>query len=452
MIPIFKKGGRIVTGKSRAVAVSSDDKLPTSVDFVVIGGGYIGCCTALELAERGHTVALCEKGVIAGEASGRSFGWIDSQFLDPVKIELISRSKSLWENMNSRIAGETGYRRLGMVSLFADDEGVAMAEGWLESVRGLDGVDARVVNGNELQALIPNSPVPWVAGLYQPSDASAEPTIAAPAIAKAARNRGAQIFQGCAVRGLETNGGKVSAVVTEKGRISCKSAILAAGAWSPLFAGSLGIQLPQFQAHASMMQTKPLDGPEVSAWGQGYTWRKSTDNSYTLGTVNGAAPITPSTIRYSFKLLPAIRAMWDQVDPVFSPTTFFSHLTTPSSWRLDQVSPFEKNRILMPEIRHKVLDDVKQSLGTDFPVFANLEEAERWAGVLVTTLDNMPVISAVDSLPGLFLGTGFYYGLTMAPAAGEALADIATGETPKIDLSLYRHSRFTDGSKLTFRY
>jgi glycine/D-amino acid oxidase-like deaminating enzyme len=143
--------------------------------------------------------------------------------------------------------------------------------------------------------------------------------------------------------------------------------------------------------------------------------------------------------------------MWDQVDPVFSPSTFFSQLTTPSKWRLDDISPFENNRILEPEIRHNVLDAVAKDLVADFPIFSKMEERERWAGVLVSTLDNMPVISAADALPGLYLGTGFYYGLTMAPAAGEALADLATGKTPKLDLSLYRHSRFTDGSSLTFR-
>lgn len=451
MIPFFKEGGRIVTGKSRALPVTDSNTVPPYVDVVVIGGGYVGCCAALELAERGLRVALCEKGVIAGEASGRSFGWVDSQFLDPIKMEIIARSKTLWEKMDARIEGDTGYRKQGLVSLLADDEGVAMAQGWLNSVDGMSGVDARLVSGNELQVMAPNSSQTWKAGLYQPSDASVEPTMAAPAIAQGAKKRGAHILQGCAVRGLETSGGKVSAVVTEKGTIACQSVVLAAGTWSPLFAGSLGIRLPQLQAHASMIRTKPLDGPEVSAWGNGYTWRKNIDGGYTIGAVNGAAPITPSLIKNAFKLIPAMRAMWDQVDPVFSASTFFSHLSTPSRWALDQVSPFEKNRILQPEIRNAVLDEVKQNLNKEFPAFSSIEEAERWAGVLVTTSDNMPVISGVDKIPGLYFGTGFYYGLTMGPAAGEALADLVTGQTPKFDLSPYRHSRFIDGGKLIFR-
>ena len=168
MISFFKEGGRIVTGKSRALPVTDSNTVPPYVDVVVIGGGYVGCCAALELAERGLRVALCEKGVIAGEASGRSFGWVDSQFLDPIKMEIIARSKTLWEKMDARIEGDTGYRKQGLVSLLADDEGVAMAQGWLNSVDGMSGVDARLVSGNELQVMAPNSSQTWKAGLYQP--------------------------------------------------------------------------------------------------------------------------------------------------------------------------------------------------------------------------------------------------------------------------------------------
>src|SRR5262249_38728340 len=119
-----RKGGAIVEGSSRARPVERDSALPTGVDVVVVGGGNIGCLAALTLAGRGVRVALCEKGVIAGEASGRSLGYVDSLFLDPAKVEIVARSRQLWEGMNARIGGETGYRRTGTAALFPTDEGV----------------------------------------------------------------------------------------------------------------------------------------------------------------------------------------------------------------------------------------------------------------------------------------------------------------------------------------
>lgn len=139
--------------------------------------------------------------------------------------------------------------------------------------------------------------------------------------------------------------------------------------------------------------------------------------------------MTPDSVRHLFRLLPAIRAMWNEVDPVFNLNTFWNDLMRPTRWRMDEVTPFERNRILMPETRQGYLDQARRRLENDFPGFSGAQALESWAGVLVTTLDNMPVLSAVPSLPGLFLGTGFYYGLTMGPAAGEALADLVMGQT-----------------------
>lgn len=446
-------GGRVVPGVSRARPVIGDSDLPASVDTVVIGGGYVGVCAALMLASRGVRVALCEKGVIAGEASGRSLGWIDSQYLDPAKMDLIGRSKELWEGMNANVGAETGYRRAGVVSLLPDDGARAFAEDWLAKVRGRRGVDARIVSADEAMSLMPGCSGNYVGGLYQPSDACAEPVLAAPAIAEGARRHGAVILQHCAVRGVETSAGAISGVVTERGRIGCGTVVLAGGYWSSLFARSIGIDLPQFQANASMMAIRPTrdDLPQTSAWGDGYVWRRHLDGCYTVGAINGVSPVTPDSMRHLFRLLPAIKAMWNEVDPVFNLPTFWNDLVRPKRWRMDEITPFERNRILMPEVRQRYLDAAYERLGRDFPGFTDARKLESWGGVLVTTLDNMPVLSAAPSMPGLFLGTGFYYGLTMGPAAGEALADLVMGKTPQFDLDDYRIQRFSDGTNLVFR-
>ncbi len=64
------------------------------------------------------------------------------------------------------------------------------------------------------------------------------------------------------------------------------------------------------------------------------------------------------------------------------------------------------------------------------------------------TPDAMPVISAVDGFPGFFIATGFSgHGFGIAPAAGRLMAELVTGETPVVDPSPFRYSRFADGSK-----
>ena len=68
--------------------VSSDETLPQRVSVVIVGGGIIGASTALFLAKRGVSVALCEKGQIAGEQSSRNWGWVRKMGRDPRELPL----------------------------------------------------------------------------------------------------------------------------------------------------------------------------------------------------------------------------------------------------------------------------------------------------------------------------------------------------------------------------
>lgn len=449
-----REGGGLVPGVPRARPVESDTTLPTAVDVVVVGGGNVGCMTALTLAERGVRVALCEKGVVAGEASGRSLGYVDSQFLDPVKLPLINRSKVLWQGLSERVQADTGYRRTGLLTAFGDETGLASGQGWLDSVRGQPGVDARMLSAAEAKALVPQFSTPLAGGLYQASDGIAEPQWAAPALAAALRRHGGTLHQQCAVRGIERSAGKVSAVVTEKGRIACQAVVVAGGVWTPVLARSLGLDLPQFMAFSGIVRLQggpgPAAAPAVIA-DLGFAMRASGIGQYDACVGVGTAPLTPSVLRHLTRLGPAMKNMWDQLEPVLDLGTFMADWRIPARWALDQPSPFEANRILMPQTRVAQLDEVRSHVGMVFPGLREARVVERWAGALMSTLDNMPVISGVDSVPGLYLGSGFYYGLTQGPAGGEALADLVMGRPPQFDLAPYRFSRFNDGSELVFR-
>ncbi|WP_163566414.1 FAD-dependent oxidoreductase, partial [Klebsiella pneumoniae] len=87
-------------------------------------------------------------------------------------------------------------------------------------------------------------------------------SMAVPALAAAARKHGVTLHQDCAARGMEPAAGRVSAVVTEKGRIRTQSVLLAGGAWSSLFCRRHGIDLPIGLVNATACRTTPA--PEVT--------------------------------------------------------------------------------------------------------------------------------------------------------------------------------------------
>jgi glycine/D-amino acid oxidase-like deaminating enzyme len=429
--------------------IARDDVLPRSTDVVVIGAGIIGVSAALTLAERGIPVVLLEKGVISGEQSSRNWGWCRQQGRDPRELPLIIESLRLWRELNQRVEEETGFRQCGVAYLARTAADLEAHEAWLDLVKSY-GVDSRLVGRRELDQLLPGSTVAHAGALFTPSDGRAEPALAVPAMARAARRRGAIVLEKMAARGVETRAGSICNVVTEKGRIDCNGVVLAGGVWSRLFCQPLGIDVPQLKVVSSVLRTQPLPaGPKVSASGHGFSFRKRLDGGYTVahgGVIN--YDLVPDSFRLLTRFLPLAWMARHELRPRFS-SRFGAEWQQPSSWPLDKPSPFEEIRILDPAPQPGVLRAAVRNLKGAYPVFTGLEVAEEWAGMIDVTPDAVPVISGTSALPGLILATGFSgHGFGIGPAAGRLAADLVTAAPTAVDLQPFALSRFFDGSKM----
>ena len=444
-------GCGIVPGVTRAQAVESDRDLPAEADAVVIGGGLLGCITALDLAERGVRVVLCEKGVVAGEASGRAVGLVEYELLSPIKMELIARSIELWHAMPERINGEIGYAGPGLISLYKEEEPAEFSAAWLKDMQGQPGVEARMLTDREIGALDPALGSGWHSALYQANGAAIEPCLAAPAIARAARAKGTTLLQSCAVRSIERQGGAVSGVITEKGSIKTANVVIAGGVWSSMLAAHLGLELPQMMIFAEQCSVEPVaGGPAIAGMTPAGYYRREPDGGYLFGAAAGRIPITMSIVKNLRKLLAAPTDVDQDMRPVMNLRTFFWDLKANRKRPENRVSVFEENRILQPEPINGITERTVTGMQEYIPAFANCKVREVYTGSLMSTIDNLGVISPVGSIPGLYIGAGMLYGLTMSAAAGEALADMVTGRAPKFDISPYRYERFVDGSEYVF--
>ncbi len=433
----------------RVVPVHGDEDLPSRVDAVVIGGGIVGCSTALELAERGVSVALCEKGGIGQEQSSRNWGWVRISRRDPREVPLMAEALRIWPELDRRTGRDTGYRRAGIVFTCADDAEYERHESWPRNLQGYQ-IEARMLTPAEFRSLVPGAEMDIKGALYTPADGRAEPQKAAPAIAEAARDKGAAVLTECAVRGIETSGGRVSGVITERGAIACSSVILAGGAWSNLFCGLYGLDLPQLKVMNSVLRTKPLEGgPEQAIWANGFAVRKRQDGGYTVASGHeNVVDIVPKSFRYAMNFLPALRQEWRSLNFRLS-GRFLDEARIPGRWRMDEASPFEYCRVLDPKPSERLSNSALANLKRAFPAFEAAEIAQRWAGYIDVTPDAVPVISAVDTIPGFHIATGFSgHGFGIGPAAGRLMADIVTGRPPVVDPHDFRFSRFSDGTEI----
>ncbi|MCE8008388.1 FAD-binding oxidoreductase [Aestuariivita sp.] len=427
--------------------VPTDLNLPDRVDCVVIGGGIIGTSTALELAERGLRVALCEKGQIGAEQSSRNWGWVRLSCRDPREIPLMISAIRAWEGMEARTGHRMGYTQTGILFAAASAREQAEYDRWSQHLQPHQ-IECRLIQGAELGALLPGHAQLPRGALYTPMDGRAEPQWAAPGIAKGARAAGATIHTGCAVRSLDTEGGRVTGVITEKGRIRCDTVVLAGGVWSRLFAGNAGIELPQLKVLNTVMRTTPVDGgPEAAAWAPGFAIRKRADGGYTIadGTYN-IVDLVPDTFRLMRQFLPALKTEWKSLRFRVS-DRWRQESAQARRWTPADITPFERSRILDPEPVRKIVKSSWAAARRAFPVLESAEIAQAWAGMIDVTPDAIPVISPVDDLPGLFMGTGFSgHGFGIGPGAGQLLADLVTGHPPVVDPHAFRLSRFSDGS------
>ncbi|WP_374834095.1 NAD(P)/FAD-dependent oxidoreductase [Paenochrobactrum pullorum] len=437
-----------------AESVATRTDIPASADVVVIGGGIAGLSTALFLNERGLNTVVLEKGVIAGEQSSRAFGWIYSNGWDLGKLELCNRSKEIWQGFAARFGEDIGFRQSGNYSLLGSDEEVDASREWLTSALQVQPqMDARVVTGSELDALIPGASEKYHGALYQASDGTAEPVWSVSRIAKGAMREGVQIFAPVAARTIEREGGRVAGVHTEHGYIKTKAVVIAGGAWSSLFAGNLGIKLPQLAINSSMQRLGRIDNALPGAgYGPDFAWRHMANGETAVGVSSNNSPITKDSFRYLFDFLPALKNAGGLIN-VRASSDLFASLHLKSSWNADEITPFEDVRMLSARVDNEETDRALASLRKAYPQYEQAVVREKWAGMIDATPDSTQYIDETSDIPGLFVITGFSgNGLTTAPASGEMIAQMIAGEKTTADPSIYRLNRFTDGSEFVFRH
>ncbi|RFP89773.1 FAD-binding oxidoreductase [Rhodobacteraceae bacterium 63075] len=423
--------------------------LPGQADAVIIGGGIIGICTAYFLAAKGLRPLVLEKGRVAAEQSGRNWGWIRKTGRDHAELPIVIEAQRLWGELQADCEEDFGLRTCGVTFLPETDEDVAGYEAWQAEFGAQAG--SVMLPAAALRKMFPDAEPPWRGALHTASDMVAEPFEAVPAIARAAVRAGAVIREGCAARGLETEGGAVCGVITEDGTVKTGRVLVAGGAWSSLFLRRHGVSIPQLSVRSNVLHTEPMESFHDGAAGEaGMSFRRRSDGGYTMASLGfNELYVGPD----AFRALPHYRqVLWSGAFPVrprfFGPRDYPDHWGTKRRWAMDAQSPFERMRVLDPEPNHGALDAMLGRFARRFAKIGRPVEARRWAGMI----DAMPdVVPVVDEAPirGVAICTGMCgHGFGIGPGFGRIMADMMTGGALGHDLSRFALSRFDSWSKL----
>jgi glycine/D-amino acid oxidase-like deaminating enzyme len=425
---------------------------PAETDVVVVGGGVIGVCTAIFLARKGRRVVLLEKGRISGEQSSRNWGWIRQQGRDPHELPIMVEANRLWTELASQTNVDIGLTRSGVTYLAESEKELQSFADWLPYATA-QGVDSELLDRAALKTRFPELAKGGFHGaLTTPSDVRAEPWVTVPALAGIAVREGAVIVEGCAARNLDLEGGRITGVHSEAGRIACSEVVVAGGAWSSLFLRAHGVVVPQLSVRASAGATEPVALPHVGAAAGGdFAFRTRADGGATLAAGGfHELFVGPDAVR----ALPKYRTqlMAEPFGTRFLPAApkgYPDAWTTKRKWAADETTPFEDLRVLNPRPNAKKLRKVAAEVERLFPEVGPIRYRAMWAGMIDTMPDVVPVVDRVEAVPGLTVGTGMSgHGFGIGPGMGRVLADIVCGDAPGHDLRRFRLSRFSDGSRM----
>jgi glycine/D-amino acid oxidase-like deaminating enzyme len=423
--------------------IDSSPSLPAEADVVVIGAGIVGSFAAYYLAKRGLRVALVEKGVVGGEQSSRNWGWCRQQNRDARELPMSTKSLDLWEQFSRESGEPTGFRRCGLFYVSDDEAELATWTAWREFARTV-GVTTHMLTADEASERGRFTGKRWRGGVFSPSDGIANPALAAPAAAKALMKLGSSVHQGCAARGIETTGGAVSGVVTEKGTIRTRVAIMAGGAWASSFCRQLGVRVPQAAVRQSIaaLGTGGLSLPDAF-YSQSLSITRRGEGSHSIA-VSGRARVDPTAqfLRFSREFIPMFRRRWRQLSPGGLGGIRSGH-ETGARWRLDRPTPMERMRILDPTVDAAAVRLLRSRAAAMVPALRSAPLVGSWAGYVDSTPDGVPVIGQIPAVPGFILAAGFSgHGFGIGPAAGHLIADIATDAAPIVDPRPFSLARF----------
>ena len=375
-------------------------------DTLVVGGGLTGCATAYYLARDGADVALVERFDLNTEASGRNAGGFHVQIqFEPFEqegeawarewaptIPLLIDAVGLWRSLADELDVDLEVKLTGGL-LAAETEPQLAAIERKAAIEREAGLDVTLLSRADVRRLAPYLSSELAGGLLCPLEGKANPLLAAPAFAHAARAHGAHVETGVEVLAIE-QAGSAFRVRTAAGSTECETIVDCGGVDAGRIAALVGVELPveswPLQAHVTE-RIAPLVQHLVYFAGGRLTVKQAAVGSVLIG---GGWPS-------------ALDAATGRGD--VSMTSLAANL------RLAQ--------LVIPALRSVRLLRI-------------------WTGFCNGTPDHRPILGELEAVPGFFVASFPYLGFTAAPLMGRIAADLVRRRELPYDLAPFAPERF----------
>ena len=378
----------------------SQRPLPEDARVVVIGAGIMGLAIAYNLARFGvDRIVVLDAGYLCGGASGRNGGGVRAQWSSETNIRLMRRSIAICDDFATQMRINVWFRQAGYLFL-ARSEGRAKQLSDSVALQNEHGLPTRMLDAGEVKKLVPElDTAKIVAASYNPEDGVVFPWPFVWGYARECQRLGVDLHTHTRVVDLETEGSRITGVVTDRGVIRTPKVICAAG-WSPEITEMVGVSLPSHPHRHEICSTEPLKPflrPFVGDLESGLYFSQSMRGEIVGGHGNPRVPEG-----------------------------------------LDQNSSL------------RFLALYARSLTEAMPILGGVRVLRQWSGCYDITPDGNPLVGPVDEMDGLILTSGFMgHGFMMAPIMGELLArHLLYGEEKEL-FERWNLRRYREGNLLS---
>ncbi|CAJ5350479.1 FAD binding domain protein [Burkholderia pseudomallei] len=374
--------------------------MTTTTEVLVIGGGLIGCSTALHLARRGVTVRVIEKDYVARHASGVNAGGVRTLGRALPELPLSIAAKRLWHALPELVGSDGGFRPVGQIRVAETEEQLARLRTRRDTVAAL-GLDyaERVIDAEELYERLPALAPHCVGGLIVDDDGYALPYATTLAFRQAAERRGARIQEGVTAAMPVHAQGQWGVRASDGATYRANMLVNAAGAWGGRLAAALGDAVPLQPNGSMLMVTARMPsfvGPVVGAAGRSLSFKQFLNGTVLIGGGHRAAV---------------------DLD------------TNDTPLALDGLARAARTAIDL------------------FPIMRTARAVRFWSGIEGFLPDGLPVIGPSRGSPSAFHAFGFSaHGFQLGPIVGQLLAELITEGQPSLPLDAFCIDRFDEAS------
>ena len=241
-------------------------QVPNEARAVIIGGGIIGCSVAYHLAKLGwKDVVLLERKQLTSGTTWHAAGLIAQLRATSNMTKLAKYSQELYGNLETETGVATGFKRCGSITVALTEERKEEIFRQAAMARAF-GVEVEEISPSEVKEKYEHLNIEGVTGgVYLPLDGQGDPANIAVALAKGARQMGAQVIERTKATSVTREARKITEVhwkneEGESGTLKSENVINCSGMWGHEVGQMLGVNVPLQACEHFYIVTEAIEG------------------------------------------------------------------------------------------------------------------------------------------------------------------------------------------------